>query len=238
MRARVSQAADHLEDPKASLDFSLQRLEESRMEISRSLVEVSAAREPAGEPGCRAGSDHSEDPGTGTLSQTAGETTWPGPRSIGSRRRSRARSSWRTHIAALDRHLESLKQSQAVLDHKIALFQAKKEELKAVYEFPWAQLQVQEAITGISADLADVGSTIQRAETRIREIQSRADAIEGLVAEGVFVDLLEPGSDRIDRELARISRSQAIEDELARLKGGNRRESAARASIRAHPRSR
>ena len=49
-------------------------------------------------------------------------------------------------------------------------------------------------------------------------MQSRADAIESLVAEGVLSDALAPEADDIDRELARIGRGQAVEQELARLK--------------------
>ncbi|MEJ2560184.1 MAG: PspA/IM30 family protein, partial [Anaerolineae bacterium] len=74
------------------------------------------------------------------------------------------------------------------------------------------------AVSGVSEDLADAGNTIQRAETRIREMQSRADAIESLVAEGVLKDTLAPEMDDIDRELARIGRGQAVEEELTRLK--------------------
>ncbi len=39
-----------------------------------------------------------------------------------------------------------------------------------------------------------------------------------LVAEGVLQDVLEPETDDIERELARIGRNQAVEEELARLK--------------------
>jgi phage shock protein A len=55
-------------------------------------------------------------------------------------------------------------------------------------------------------------------------MQSRADAIDALVAEGVLSDVLEPDADDIDRELARIGRSQAVEGELARLKAEVQRE--------------
>ena len=42
--ARASQALDDLEDPRASLDYSLTRLQASLRQISDSLVEVSTAR--------------------------------------------------------------------------------------------------------------------------------------------------------------------------------------------------
>ena len=121
------------------------------------------------------------------------------------------------NIASLEAQVESLKTSQATLRHKIELFQGKKEELKALYDSSKAQLQVKEAVSGISKDLADVGHAIQRAEARIRGMQARVEAIDELVAVGALEDALEPGDD-IDRELARISRQTAVEQELARLK--------------------
>lgn len=124
-----------------------------------------------------------------------------------------------SNVAKLEQQVNTLKQSQSNLDRKIVLFRSKKEELKAIYDSSRAQLRVQEAVSGVSEDLADVGNTLQRAEARIQEMQSRADAIDSLVAEGVLADVLEPGVDEIDRELARLGRSQAIEAELARMKG-------------------
>lgn len=124
-----------------------------------------------------------------------------------------------SNVAKLEQQVNTLKQSQSNLDRKIVLFRSKKEELKAIYDSSQAQLRVQEAVSGVSEDLADVGNTLQRAEARIQEMQSRADAIDSLVAEGVLADVLEPGVDEIDRELARLGRSQAIEAELVRMKG-------------------
>ncbi len=126
--------------------------------------------------------------------------------------------------------MESLKTSQATLRHKIELFQGKKEELKALYDSSKAQLQVKEAVSGISKDLADVGHATERAEARIRAMQARVEAIDELVAVGALEDALEPGDD-IDRELARISRQTAVEQELARLKA----EASMRASGESQP---
>ena len=43
-QAKANQVVDQMENPKASLDYSLVKLEESRRQIGRSLVEVSAAK--------------------------------------------------------------------------------------------------------------------------------------------------------------------------------------------------
>ena len=87
-------------------------------------------------------------------------------------------NSLNSNIASLDSQVESLKTSQANMRQKIELFQARKEELKALYDSSRAQLQVKEAASGISKDLADVGHAIQRAETRIQAMQARVEAIE------------------------------------------------------------
>ncbi|MGE5220817.1 MAG: PspA/IM30 family protein [Omnitrophica WOR_2 bacterium] len=217
-RARANRAADQFEDPKASLDYSLIRLEESRVQLSRSLIEVSAAKnrlESQRDQLLSAVQKHQDQArkavqaGREDLARIA----------LDRMQEAEARQAeLDNNITNLDRQAASLKQSQANLEHKIALFRSKKEELKAIYDSSRAQLQMREAVSGISADLTDVGNTIQRVEARIREMQSRSDAIEGLINEGVLTDVLAPENDDIDRELLHIHRVQVVEEELARLK--------------------
>ncbi|MCL4562328.1 MAG: PspA/IM30 family protein [Chloroflexi bacterium] len=219
--SRANQVADSFEDPKASLDYSLTKLEESRVQIGRSLIDVSAAKnrlESQRAQLAAALEKYQEQAGSAVkanrddLARTALER----------KQDAQARQDeLDKNIANLNTQTEALKQSEVNLDHKIALFRAKKEELKAIYDSSRAQLQMREALSGISVDLADVGNTIQRAEARIREMQSRSDAIEKLISEGIFTDVLEPETDDVDRELSRIGRNQAVEDELNRLKAGS-----------------
>lgn len=217
-QARANAVADQMEDPKASLDYSLTKLEENRRQLSRSLVEVSAAQqrlENQRDQMAAAAEKYSEqarasvEAGRDDLARTA----------LQRKQEAEARQAeLEINIANLEQQVTNLKQSQINLDRKITLFRSKKEELKAIYDSSQAQVRVQESLSGISEDLADVGNTIQRAEARIQEMQARADAIDGLVAEGVLTDVLDPETDEIDRELARVGRSQAVETELARLK--------------------
>ena len=217
-QARANGVAEQFEDPKASLDYSLTKLEESRRQISRSLIEVSAAQKRL---------ETQRNQLTAAIekyerqAQTAVKSEQEDLARIALDRKQEAESrktELESNIEHLEQQAENLKTSQANLERKIALFRSKKEELKAIYDSSKAQLRVREALSGISDDLADVGNTIQRAEARIREMQSRSDAIEGLVAEGILTDALDPDSDDIDRELSRIGRKQAVEDELDRLK--------------------
>jgi phage shock protein A len=217
-QARAYQLVADAEDPKANLDYSLARLFEIRNQMVRSLVDVSASRKRLEDQHNMLAYAVDKHQAQAEVAITAGREDLA---RIALDRKQEASSRLveiDASLVSLDQQLENLKTSQANLDRKIALFQSKKEELKAIYDASRAQVRVREAVSGLSQDIADIGGTIQRAESRIREMQSRADAIDGLVAQGVLTDSLEPGRDDIDRELARIGRQQAIEDELARLK--------------------
>lgn len=217
-QAQAHAVADQMEDPKAGLDYSLTKLEENRRQITRSLIDVRAARrrlqkqrddfaaaaeKHAGQARSAVDADRED------LARTALERKQAAAARVDDLNR---------NIANLDRQIENLTESQQSLGRKIETFRARKEELKALHDSAQAQIQVREALGGISEDLADVGNTIHRAEARIQEMQSRADAIDALVAEGVLDDVLEPAQDDLDRELARIGRKQAVDAELARLK--------------------
>lgn len=217
-QARANAAADQLEDPKASLDYSLTKLEENRRQLSRGLIEVSAAKrrlEDQRHQLAAATEKYTEQAKAAVTSDRDDLARI----ALQRKQETEARQAeLESNISSLEFQEKSLKESQVNLDRKIVLFRSRKEELKAIHDSAQAQLRVREALSGVSDDLSDVGNTIRRAESRIREMQSRADAIDNLVAEGVLQDVLEPETDDIDRQLAQIGRTQAIEEELARLK--------------------
>jgi len=216
-RAKANQALDELEDPRAGLDYSLTRLRASLRQISDSLVETAAARRRLETQRIQLEKAIAKYEGQ-ARDALAADREDLARRALERKAAGRERlDGLNANIATLEAQVESLKTSQATLRHKIELFQGKKEELKALYDSSRAQLQVKEAVSGISRDLADVGHAIERAETRIQAMQARVEAIDELVAVGALEDALEPGDD-IDRELARISRQTAVEQDLARLK--------------------
>jgi phage shock protein A len=217
-QAQANAVGDRLEDPKASLDYSLTKLEENRRQISRSLVEVGAAKRRLETQRDQIASSAERYAQQATAAVVAGRDDLARAALERKQEAESRQVELESNIGNLEGQLTNLKRSQVNLDRKIALFRSKKEELKSLYDSSQAQLQVQEALSGISEDLADVGNTINRAEARIYEMQSRSDAIDALVAEGVLTDVLDPGGDDIDRELARIGHNQLVDDELNRLK--------------------
>jgi len=222
--AKANATADNIEDPKASLDYSMRKLEDARRDLSQGLIEVSAAKR-------RLQAQRDQMVAAAARYQQQAEAAVDADRddlarlALARKQESEARVvELDANIASLERQEAALKENQIKLDQKIKSFRYKKDELKAIHDSAKAQLKVQESLSGISHDLADVGNTIRRTEARILEMQSRADAIDDLVAQGVLQDVLEPEQDDIERELARIGRNQAVEAELARLKASKQPE--------------
>lgn len=216
--AKVNQAIDGIEDPRAELDYSLTRLQAQLRQISDSLVEVSTAhrRLEAQRAGAQKTIDKTEEQARQAVKVEREDLA---ARAL--ERKAAAQEHLErlnNSIASLDAQVDSLKISQANLRQKIELFQVRKEELKALYDSSRAQLKVKEASSGISKDMADAAHAIQRAESRILGMQSRVDAIDDLISTGALEDVLAPEGDDIDRELASLTRGAVIETELERLK--------------------
>jgi len=103
---------------------------------------------------------------------------------------------------------------------KVEAFRTQKEVIKAQYSAAEAQVRISEAATGVGEEMADIGLAMQRATDKTEQMRARADAVSELEAAGTFDDLttLGPGQDDIDRQLAQLSSSSQVDDELAKMK--------------------
>ncbi len=102
------------------------------------------------------------------------------------------------------------------LQTKVESFRTQKETIKATYSAAEAQVRINEAFTGISNELGDVGLAIQRAEDRTQQMQARAGAMEELMATGALETT--GGKDSLTAELERMAADQSVENELAAMK--------------------
>jgi phage shock protein A len=98
-------------------------------------------------------------------------------------------------------------------------FRTRKETIKATYTAAEAQTRINEAFSGISEEMGDVGMAIQRAEDKTAQMQARAGAIDELMASGALDDAVGGNRDDIQNELDMMSASSDVERELSRLKG-------------------
>jgi phage shock protein A len=121
-------------------------------------------------------------------------------------------------IADLEKQQTGLEESEKRLAAKVEAFRTQKETIKAQYSAAEAQVKIGEAATGIGDEMADTGLAIERARDKTEEMQARAAAVDELVAAGTLEDYTSSGTE-LDRELAKVSASQQVDQELEKLKG-------------------
>jgi phage shock protein A len=117
----------------------------------------------------------------------------------------------------LEAQQQKLIQGEKTLQTKVESFRTQKEVMKAQYSAAEAQVRIGEAATGIGEQMADVGLAIQRAKDKTEQMQARAAALDELTESGALQDYTSSGDD-IDRQLAQISQSGQVDDELAKMK--------------------
>jgi phage shock protein A len=125
-----------------------------------------------------------------------------------------------TQITELEDQQQKLTESEQRLRVKVEAFRTKKEVIKAQYNAAEAQVRISEAATGVGEEMADVGLAMQRAQDKTEGMRARANAMEELEAAGAFDDnlTLTQGQDDIDRQLAQLTSSSAVDDDLEKLK--------------------
>ena len=120
--------------------------------------------------------------------------------------------------AQLQGEEEKLVRASQRLQAKVDAFRTKKETIKATYSAAEAQTRINEAFTGISEEMGDVGMAIQRAEDKTAQMQARAGAIDELLASGALDDPTGTAKDDITLELEQLASTSEVENELARMK--------------------
>src|SRR6476661_8604079 len=219
-RAKTDKALDKFEDPRETLDYSYQRQLELLQKVRRGVADVAISRKRV----------ELQANGLNTqidkLTQQAQKALEVGREDLAREaltRRSGLQqqlSDLQVQHAQLQGEEEKLTRASQRLQAKVDAFRTKKETIKATYSAAEAQTRINEAFSGISEEMGDVGMAIQRAEDKTAQMQARAGAIDELMASGALDDAV-GGSrrDDIQSELDMMSASSDVESELSRLKG-------------------
>ena len=220
-RAKTDKALDKMEDPRQTLDYSYQRQLELLQKVRRGVADVATSRKRV------------ELQANG-LSTQADKLTVQAQKALEVGREDLARealsrrsgiqqqmSDLQAQHAQLQGEEEKLTRASQRLQAKVDAFRTKKETIKASYSAAEAQTRINEAFSGISEEMGDVGLAIQRAEDKTAQMQARAGAIDELIASGALEDVTATPGDDIARELDAMSSTSDVEAELARLKGGS-----------------
>jgi len=219
-RAKANKALDRAEDPRETLDYSYQRQVEMLTKVRRGVADVATSRKRV-------------ELQMNQLQAQSDKLTAQAEKALGMGREDLARealtrkSGLQTQVndltvqhAQLQGEEEKLTLASQRLQAKVEAFRTRKETIKATYTAAEAQTRINEAFSGISEEMGDVGMAIQRAEDKTQQMQARAGAIDELIASGALDDAtsLSAGDD-ITRELEAMSSNADVEAELAALKG-------------------
>ena len=219
-KAKANKALDKMEDPRETLDYSYQRQLELLTKVRRGVADVATSRKRV-------------ELQMNQLQQQANKLEDQARKALGMGREDLARAALerkasaqaqlndlQVQYAQLQAEEEKLTVASQRLQAKVDAFRTRKETIKATYTAAEAQTRINEAFTGISEEMGDVGMAIQRAEDKTAQMQARAGAIDELMASGALDDAV-GGSNRddIQNELDMMSASSDVERELSRLKG-------------------
>lgn len=217
-RAKTDKALDKLEDPRQTLDYSYQRQLELLQKVRRGVADVATSRKRV-ELQANGLSTQAD-----KLTQQAQKALQVGREDLAREaltRRSGVQQQMadlQTQHAQLQGEEEKLTRASQRLQAKVDSFRTRKETIKATYSAAEAQTRINEAFSGISEEMGDVGMAIQRAEDKTAEMQARAGAIDELLASGALEDPTGTAKDDITLELEQLASTSDVESELAQMK--------------------
>ena len=218
-KAKANRALDKMEDPRETLDYSYQRQLELLTKVRRGVADVATSRKRVELQmnQLQQSSDKLQDQARKALSMGREDLAREALT-----RKSSAQGQLDelgTQYAQLQGEEEKLTVASQRLQAKVDAFRTRKETIKATYTAAEAQTRINEAFTGISEEMGDVGMAIQRAEDKTAQMQARAGAIDELMASGALDDAVGGKRDDIQSELDSMSASSDVERELAMLRG-------------------
>lgn len=216
--AKTDKMLNKMEDPRETLDYSYQRQLELLQKVRRGVADVATSRKRV-------------ELQVNQLNGEMDKLTVSAQRALEVGREDLAREAL-TRKSGLQQQAEDLMGQYATLQGeeeklvrasnrlqaKVDAFRTRKETIKATYSAAEAQTRINEAFTGISEEMSDIGLAMQRAEDRTAQMQARAGAIEELLASGALDDPSGVMRDDISRELDSLASSAQVENELAALR--------------------
>ncbi|MGO9077836.1 MAG: PspA/IM30 family protein [Streptosporangiaceae bacterium] len=217
-KSKANKALDRMEDPRETLDYSYQQQLEMLQQVRRGVADVATSRKRL-------------ELQMNQLQRSSDKLDRQARDSLAAGREDLAREALvrksgltsqltdlQTQYASLQGEEEKLTQASQRLQTRVDAFRTKKETIKATYTAAEAQTRINEAFTGISEEMGDVGLAIQRAEDKTEQMKARAGAIDELMASGALDDVVSGPRDDIQAELDRMGASRGVDAELEALK--------------------
>jgi len=216
---KANKALDRAEDPREVLDYSYTQQLEMLQKVRRGVADVATSRKRV-------------ELQLDQLQQSAGKLQSQAQQALATGHEDLAREALGRRSAVLSQvpDLEGLQASLQAeeekltaatqrLQAKVDAFRTRKETIKASYTAAEAETHINEAVTGISEEMGDVGMAMQRAEDKTAQMQARAGALDELIASGALEDATRAaGRDDIQALLDAGTAGSEVDRELNRMK--------------------
>jgi phage shock protein A len=210
-------ALDQLEQPIEVLDYAEQQQRVLLRSVGQGLIEVATARQRLSRQ-----AEHLRK--QAPLLEDQARRAMAAGREDLARIALQKKQSAQTELADLEDELsevtreeQSLMTAHQQLSGRIEEFRLQRTVASARYQSASARLKVGEVLSGVSGELADLGMAVGRAQESTQRLQTRASAIDALVAFGVFSPVFGT-SDAVERELREIASQKAVDEEIERMR--------------------
>ncbi|MCH8207027.1 MAG: PspA/IM30 family protein [Chloroflexi bacterium] len=219
VKAKMTRLLDRAEDPRETLDYAYDKQLEMLRNVKRGVVEMVTAKRRMALQADKVRES------VNTLENQARQALAAGREDLARLALQRKQTAL-IELEGLDQQVSNLELEQQKLtvaeerlSAKVQAFRNKKEIIKAQYSAAQAQVRIGAALGGISEEMGDVSLAVERAENKTEQLRARAGAIDELAEAGVLEDFT-GRQDDLGRELAQLTASQNVEDELAALRAG------------------
>ncbi len=217
-KSKANKALDAAEDPRETLDYSYVKQQELLQKVRRGVADVATSRKRIEMQIQQLDQQSQKLQGQAQQALSAGREDLA--REALTRRAGLQQqiADLQTQHANLQAEEEKLTTASQRLQAKVESFRTKKETLKASYTAAEAQTKINEAFSGISEEMGDVGMAIERAEDKTQQMQARAGAVDELIASGALQDPLSGPNDDIGAQLQQMGSTNQVESELEQMK--------------------
>ena len=220
VKAKMNRLLDNAENPSESLDYAYEKQREMLRNVKRGVVDMVTTKRRLQLQAQKVQANIS------TVENQARQALAAGREDLARLALQRKQAAV-IELEGLDQQVEQLEgeqekltQAEQRLQAKVEAFRSKKEIIKAQYSAAQAQVRIGSALSGLSEEMGDVQLSVERAEEKTETMRAKAGAIDELASAGVLDDVSGTSGDPLSKELAELTASQNVEDELAALKSG------------------
>lgn len=218
-KMKTSAVLDQAEDPRQVFDYAYVQQQELLRTVKRGLIEVGTSKYQLEQQ------IRKRQARIPVLEERAKQAMAAGREDLARISLHRKQTSLGELLALEEQLAEVIDEEQRLVatEQQIAIridqFRTRREIFSARYTAAEAQVQINEALIGVSSELAELCLALGRAEEKAQQMLSRASAIDALLDNGVL-DVSIGIGDIVEAEFRQIEADNAIEEELKALKAG------------------